>query len=162
MLFASVNGLGVGRRSHCSRGDLNEKFDEVWISTRASLGHATLLAFEEAYGLREHPHPPVREARVHRLFAIALTLLLVCFASSIAHAQSCTNNSNGRITLIPSANNPFPYDPGVNNPFPPGSSGPGPTHFSFNGLVGDTFNFQANPGPPGTSQIALLRPQTTQ
>jgi hypothetical protein len=105
------------------------------------------------------PTPPVREARVHRLFATALTLLFVCFASSIAHAQSCTTNSNGRITLIPSANNPFPFDPGVNNPFPPGSSGPGPTHFSFNGLPGDTFNFQANPvnpGPPGTSQIALL------
>jgi hypothetical protein len=93
------------------------------------------------------PTPPVREARVHRFFAIALTLLLVCFASSIAHAQSCTSTT-GRPT--------FPFDPGVNNPFPPGSSGPGPTHFSFNGLVGDTLTFQANPGPPGTSQIALL------
>jgi hypothetical protein len=91
------------------------------------------------------PTPPVREARVHRLFAIALTLLLVCFASSIAHAQSCTT-SNGRIA--------FPFDPGVNNPFGPGESRT--TRFSFNGLVGDTLTFQADPGPPGTSQIALL------
>jgi hypothetical protein len=89
------------------------------------------------------PTPPV--ARVHRLFAIALTLLLVCFASSIAHAQSCTT-SNGRIA--------FPFDPGVNNPFGPGESRT--TKFSFNGLVGDTLTFQAAPGPPGTSQIALL------
>jgi hypothetical protein len=91
------------------------------------------------------PTPPVREARVYRLFAAALTLLLVCFASSMAHAQSCTT-SNSRIA--------FPFNPGVNNPFLPGDSRT--TRFSFNGLVGDTLTFQADPGPPGTSQIALL------
>jgi hypothetical protein len=90
------------------------------------------------------PTPPVREARVRQLFATALTLLVVCFASSIAHAQSCT--TSGRIA--------FPFDAGINNPFTPGKSLA--TRFSFNGLVGDTLTFQANPGPPGTSQIALL------